>query len=138
MIPVRVARAEGPALDWMVAVALKEPIKFDPMGFGTESGGHWVWDDHGCGNPKTRFQRIGFSYSPSTKWEQGGPIIERAGIELKRGAVMPFVWAAFAFMNPRAHSAGPSPLVAAMRCFVISKLGDEIEVPDELLKEKAT
>ena len=27
---------------------------------------------------------------------------------------------------------GPTPLVAAMRCFVVSKLGDEVEVPDEL------
>lgn len=28
---------------------------------------------------------------------------------------------------------GPTPLIAAMRCFVASKLGDEVEVPDELL-----
>jgi hypothetical protein len=27
---------------------------------------------------------------------------------------------------------GPTPLVAAMRCYVASKLGDEVEVPDEL------
>jgi hypothetical protein len=28
---------------------------------------------------------------------------------------------------------GPTPLVAAMRCFVKSKCGDEIEVPKELV-----
>lgn len=28
---------------------------------------------------------------------------------------------------------GPTPLVAAMRCFVASKLGDEIDMPKELL-----
>jgi len=28
---------------------------------------------------------------------------------------------------------GPTPLVAAMRCFVTSKLGAEVDVPDELL-----
>jgi hypothetical protein len=27
----------------------------------------------------------------------------------------------------------PCPLVAAMRCFVASKLGDKVEVPKELL-----
>jgi hypothetical protein len=27
---------------------------------------------------------------------------------------------------------GPTPLIAAMRCFVASKLGDEIEIPKEL------
>ena len=28
---------------------------------------------------------------------------------------------------------GPTPLIAAMRCYVTSKLGDEVEVPEELL-----
>lgn len=28
---------------------------------------------------------------------------------------------------------GPTPLIAAMRCFVASKLGDEVEIPEELL-----
>ncbi len=31
---------------------------------------------------------------------------------------------------------GPTPLIAAMRCYVASKLGDEVEVPDELLRSK--
>ena len=29
---------------------------------------------------------------------------------------------------------GPTPLIAAMRCYVASKLGDEIEIPTELTK----
>ena len=29
---------------------------------------------------------------------------------------------------------GPTPLIAAMRCYVISKLGEEVEVPDELAR----
>jgi hypothetical protein len=28
---------------------------------------------------------------------------------------------------------GDTPLIAAMRCFVISKLGDEVEIPKEFL-----
>jgi hypothetical protein len=27
---------------------------------------------------------------------------------------------------------GPTPLIAAMRCYVASKMGDEIELPEEL------
>jgi hypothetical protein len=27
---------------------------------------------------------------------------------------------------------GPTPLIAAMRCYVASVLGDEVEVPDSL------
>jgi hypothetical protein len=30
---------------------------------------------------------------------------------------------------------GPTPLVAAMRCYVASKLGDTVEIPDDLVKE---
>ena len=28
---------------------------------------------------------------------------------------------------------GPTPLIAAMRCYVTSKLGDEVEIPKDLL-----
>jgi hypothetical protein len=27
---------------------------------------------------------------------------------------------------------GPTPLIAAMRCYVASKMGDDIELPEEL------
>lgn len=32
----------------------------------------------------------------------------------------------------RCYRAGPTALVAAMRCYVENKLGKEVEVPDEL------
>jgi len=73
----------------------------------------------------------------STKWEFGGPIIEREKIELKYlGYYNPPYWGALKF-NPSAYerkgAVGPTPLIAAMRCYVASKLGDEVEVSDELL-----
>ena len=33
---------------------------------------------------------------------------------------------------------GPTPLVAAMRCYVASKLGDEVELPEELANGNPT
>lgn len=74
----------------------------------------------------------------STDWACGGPIIEREGIELKRGYGKPLLWAAFAYdtYNNIRHSTGstgPTPLIAAMRCYVTSKLGDEIEIPKEII-----
>jgi len=30
------------------------------------------------------------------------------------------------------NASGPTPLIAAMRCFVASKVGDEVEIPDIL------
>jgi hypothetical protein len=81
-------------------------------------------------------------WAPSTDWSQGGPIIEREGIGLiqyREGEVDPedvgtwcasYVPDAFGLEGISFH--GPTPLIAAMRCFVASKLGDEVEVPDEL------
>ena len=54
----------------------------------------------------------------STNWGHGGPIIEREGIE-----ICPIGNGEFY---------GDTPLIAAMRCYVASKLGDEVEIPEEL------
>jgi hypothetical protein len=69
----------------------------------------------------------------STKWEFGGPIIEREGIDLQYQGGETDVWAADIF-NADSMIYGDTPLVAAMRCYVASKLGDEVEVSDELLE----
>ena len=66
----------------------------------------------------------------STDWAQGGPIIEREEIDLVQ--ICPGTWRAF---NAGRLFHGPTPLIAAMRCYVASKLGDEIDVPAELTKE---
>jgi hypothetical protein len=84
--------------------------------------------------PRKGYGRVNMDeYSYSTDWAQGGPIIEREGI-----AVVPAHdgWKAVIdldegdFMVQTNH--GPTPLIAAMRCYVASKLGDEVEIPAEL------
>lgn len=65
----------------------------------------------------------------STSWMQGGPIIEREGITLLR---LTNDWEAQCGWQPVCSEAGPTPLVAAMRCYVASKLGDTVGVPEEL------
>lgn len=82
----------------------------------------------------------------STNWAQGGPIIERERIafdyhdcnpcdqedaahaRLSRARMKPDGTASW-----YAHKRGPTLLIAAMRCYVASKLGDTVEVPEELL-----
>ena len=66
-------------------------------------------------------------FSPSTNWAQGGPIIEREGIALYL----------YGDNEWNAHTGnkeftGPTPLIAAMRCYVASKLGEELDIPEEL------
>lgn len=64
----------------------------------------------------------------SSDWAKGGPIIEREGIFVGPHGHHPngIAWKGKARYN------GPTPLIAAMRCYVASKLGDEVEIPEEL------
>ena len=73
-------------------------------------------------------------YVPSMKWAQGGPIIEREKIAIewtgegwsayiRHADALPAVWILFD---------DDTPLIAAMRCYVASKLGGEVEIPKEL------
>ena len=70
-------------------------------------------------------------YYPSTDWAQGGPIIEREGIDLQYQGGDNDKWAADMF-GAECSVYGDTPLIAAMRCYVASKLGDEVEIPEEL------
>ena len=114
------------ALDWAVAECEKMDIEIRPAG--------------ACGRPlyvlAAEAGRTPWTWTPTTSWHQGGPIIEREKINLNCGddtwGVAEGVWEA---AHPRGMnvSFGPTPLVAAMRCYVTSKLGDEVDIPEELL-----
>ena len=72
----------------------------------------------------------------STDWSQGGPIIEQERIFMQPIYGGPEkTW--FCTSRPRfgmnfPDMTGPTPLIAAMRCYVASKLGEEVEIPEEL------
>jgi len=95
-----------------------------------------IWDKHIA---------YGFSFRPSSAWSQGGPIIDREDIAMS--STPDGLWAAYAPKGTRLvqhggqavevfnwtyKQQGYSPLIAAMRCYVASKLGDEIDLPKEL------
>lgn len=95
----------GPALDW--AVAKCQRLKGDVMAAVTAG-----------------------EFSPSTQWHWGGPIIEREHITLR--CYTDALWdASIGRLDYVAD--GPTPLIAAMRCYVASKLGDEVDVPEGLV-----
>jgi len=67
----------------------------------------------------------------STDWAQGGPIIEREGISV--WVFDDVTWKAETpFVGVDCVYEGETPLIAAMRCYVASKSGDEIDIPKEL------
>lgn len=72
-------------------------------------------------------------FSPSTNWSQGGPIIERERICLRdTGDDGSCMWEADDQRDSFGKCTGPTPLIAAMRCYVASKLGNTVDIPDDL------
>ena len=100
---LRTSELTGAALDWAVAkCGGDEPCK---------AGG------------------VGLRYS--TDWLAGGPIIEREKIELAYRVGVH--WIATRVEGSAVCEAwGPTQLVAAMRCYVMSQLGNEVDIPGEL------
>lgn len=119
----------GPALDWAVAqidgvkTLMMAPRKSEPKKpfalFGSLAlsvGG----DDES-------------SYAPSTCWHCGGPLIEKhtIGVDLEREGLWvatPPNWTAETIQY------APTPLIAACRAIVAANLGDQVDVPDELMQ----
>ena len=112
---IKTDELQGSALDWAVAKCEKVDDYILYESFMTR----WTDDE-------------GDTYRYSTDWAQGGPIIEREGIHIKKH---PSDWIALPYdsvFSEEAYQQGPTPLIAAMRCYVATKLGDEVEIPEEL------
>jgi hypothetical protein len=73
----------------------------------------------------TQTYEFTYAYKPSADWAQGGSIIEREKIALFLNGNDE--WAATDGIK---NAVGDTPLIAAMRCYVASKLGDEVEIPN--------
>ena len=121
---IKVSEAIGQVLDWMVAKC----EGFDAIGYEKSRLAFHV------NRPRPTDDAQPRRYQPSTNWAQGGPIIEKEGISIKRRSESGNRWVSTNFTKDSygIMTDGPTPLIAAMRCFVVSKLGDEVEVPEEL------
>jgi hypothetical protein len=112
---MKTSELTGPALDWAVAKCegRREPELINNF--------HVAWYTWG-------------NVHYSTNWAHGGPIIERQRIYVKPNSSNK-EWRSYVLIDGEgiawAHF-GPTPLIAAMRCYVASKLGDEVDVPEEL------
>jgi hypothetical protein len=129
MTTVSTEELDGAALDWAVATAQgrKEIKIYAPM---RETDKGWIEVRF---NPEPRASTARFD--PSSDWSYGGPIIEREKINPewmpKSG-----VWMANS-EKQRNPTEGETPLIAAMRCFVLQTLGPQVDVPDSLAKRYA-
>lgn len=146
---IKTSELTGAALDWATAKAVQIPIYQCGEGW---PGNHVVNEESLrrsivtvgltgrmlLEGPKTSENK---EWSPSTDWAQGGPIIELEKVTLSYDEDGQTYSAHVSLFRQRGMSnrtrwrSGPTPLIAAMRCYVASKLGDEVNVPTELQGE---
>jgi hypothetical protein len=70
------------------------------------------------------------------RWGFCGPIIEREDINLSAPVEGDDCgWTSLIRGENKYWACGPTSLIAAMRCYVASKLGEEVEIPEELKGE---
>lgn len=117
---IKVSELNDMALDWVVT-GLEEP---EALRYGVAD-----WREQRR-LPRARGE---YPFRYHQNWNQGGPIIEREKIEFRYDRTGRWANAWIASTLERMLG-GPTPLIAAMRCFVASKHGDEIDIPEELLK----
>ena len=126
---IRTSELKGAALDWAVAKALgaKAVKKARFTNFG-EDMELFDW----FGSPVNWWAD---SFHPSTDWVQGGPLTERY-IGLTKfeedDPCEPF-YAETRCANLEGYANGATLLIAAMRAIVAAEIGDEVDVPDELV-----
>src|SRR5690606_21965244 len=120
---MNVRELSGVALDWAAAKADGlEPYVCD--------FDYWAVDCADCLEMEIGGE-FEDSYSPTVSWDLGGPLIHKHGLWLSDDNDDP-EQPHISSIRGAHMQVGPTPLVAAMRALVASKLGDEIEVPDEL------
>lgn len=114
----------GKALDWAVQGAV-----FRHMGHSSIKP--WFLESHEKGVVRTCY---------TDNWAQCGPLIKELNISVNHVSdndpypIEDGPWTAYTPTSTYACT-GPTPLIAICRCYVDSKLGEYIEIPDVLLKD---
>ena len=125
MAKIKTNELIGAALDWVV-----QEIEYQRMVAEGEHVKQWALDDHRAGASINHY---------STDWLWGGPILERENISVgyqgHLGVPLDSLW--YATNRVDACGFGQKPLIAALRCFCCSKLGDVVDIPEELCQQQS-
>lgn len=154
MIEVKTANLIGPALDWAVAQVQIKAGEITPDSeehstgrpyFNCKFGNPSLWgegrEQKGTTNKDTGKPWVmhgpGGSYSPSTDWSYGGPLMDTycKGFGMLQDGTDKR-WRSFAY-NPdttmQRMLGGETILIAFCRALVALKLGETVSVPKELM-----
>lgn len=132
---VKTSELEGAALDYAVAVALEmKVIVHAPNSFRYDVADGIHCSTYGCTIGPASMTGDDEEYSPSTDWSQGGPLIEQYKIITDPPNDNCPSWGAWLGIDA---GDGPTALVAICRAIVSAKLGDTVDIPDELVNGDA-
>ena len=141
----KVSELTGGLLDAAVAKANGRPFDINPIGDGLFCYIQTPYDD---GSQINSGRTEWIYFGPSGLWKDGGPIIERERIAIEHGPTEDLAnnltwesapkdrpWHAWVTIERpeggglRFPAFATTPLIAAMRAYVCSKLGEEVELP---------
>lgn len=142
MIEVKTSELIGPALDWAVGYS----VRAEKLLAGQFAGSREAWViDWICAS----------SYSPSTHWEDCGPLIEKYKVlispptssvhrnfgymDKRNGYYESGFWSSTIFGKDRKHRRAAfnhpdSALIVACRAITQFELGDTVQIPKELMQ----
>jgi len=134
---IKISELNGAALDYAVALALGLRIRSQKRD-GVHKGAfiavgdayNYIWRDTMGWMPGGTY-----SWSPSTRWEHGGPLIGKFKIDIEHQGndVLASIYKPHGLND--VDYFGSTGLIAICRAVVACKLGDyEVDVPDELLR----
>ncbi|MFV5926751.1 phage protein NinX family protein [Klebsiella aerogenes] len=131
MVKVKTADLTGRALDWAAfcaawpgatpTIEVYPTSKVNtglgeidvPGGVALSYEGSYRWKDY---------------WRPTKNWEQAGRLIDRFDIDIN-----PTYPGYFACAKMGMRASGDTRLIAVCRALVLAKLGDEVDIPDELI-----
>jgi hypothetical protein len=123
---IEVDLLSGSALDWAVAIT----NKMDPI----------VHCLSGSCSVIVPFEGLNASFCPSSRWSDGGPLIEKGKISLRCDGTDDEGWYAVTATGTKAFNTcdcfdagGDTALEAAMRCYVKKFGAETVEVPGTLV-----
>ncbi|WP_258087316.1 DUF2591 domain-containing protein [Xenorhabdus bovienii] len=129
---IKTSELTGRALDWAVARAIGATEEIMP------SGNTWLKpnDDWYVSNRDT------YNFEPSTDWEQCGELIDKYLDDVTYMGRKDNHWVAsvraltvddFSIFKTQT---GDTPQIAICRAVVAAQLGDEVDIPDELVEDE--
>lgn len=135
---IKTSELKGAALDWAVAHATKAwefahkwypTMTLDPTFTGVRD---YAIDGMIYLVPRNAFRQDPQPFNPSRWWEHGGRLIDEHCVLFDTDDKS-VIWAKLPEQS--LFKGGDNHLVAACRAIVMAKLGEEVEIPDELCDE---